>query len=214
MIIKTLIFLDTHSDNMKAAYLSLSERKTTMKPNLNLRCSPNDASVFVQCSKSLFVNEIMSKINCSIYNFIEFLGTSLLKLPPCERPESAAKTFSDLVAYYDSFLFNDNNSTCLAPCSQTSYTFSLDYHSKYSYFNPHMPHLFQDEFFHLVVFFKVLEIDERTETLVFDIVALLSAGGGNLGLFIGFSCLSVAFAAIDLAAKYLSHLCFKPKKER
>ena len=81
-----------------------------------------------------------------------------------------------------------------------------DYHSKYSYFNPHMPHLFQDEFFHLVVFFKALEIDERTETLVFDIVALLSAGGGNLGLFIGFSCLSVAFAAIDLAAKYLSHL--------
>ena len=191
---------------MKAAFLSLSERKTTMKPNLNRRCSPNDPIDFVQCSKSIFIDEVVSKINCSIYNFIEFLDPSTVNLPQCGTRELAEETLITLANYYDTFLFNDNDSKCLVPCTQTSYTFSLDYHSKHSYLGPKRSHSLQDKFFHLVVFFKVLEIDERTETLVFDTVALLSAGGGNLGLLIGFSCLSVGFAAIDLAAKYLSHL--------
>ena len=40
-------------------------------------------------------------------------------------------------------------------------------------------------------------IEERVETLVYDFAGLLTSAGGNLGLMLGFSCLSVLFALIN-----------------
>jgi len=40
-------------------------------------------------------------------------------------------------------------------------------------------------------------IEEKLETLVYDLVGLLAAVGGNLGLLLGFSCLSVLISIIS-----------------
>ena len=39
-------------------------------------------------------------------------------------------------------------------------------------------------------------VEERVETLVYDAGNFLTAVGGNIGLFLGFSCLSVLFSII------------------
>jgi hypothetical protein len=52
-----------------------------------------------------------------------------------------------------------------------------------------------------------LSVEEHFETLVFDGGSLLAAAGGNLGLFLGFSCLSLIFSALY----YLSSIVGKVK---
>jgi hypothetical protein len=40
-------------------------------------------------------------------------------------------------------------------------------------------------------------VQRSEETLLYDVPALLSAVGGSLGLFLGFSCITMFFYAID-----------------
>ena len=51
---------------------------------------------------------------------------------------------------------------------------------------------------YLVCVYPVDElIEDQVETLIYDFGGFVAAAGGNLGLFLGFSCLSVTFAAVD-----------------
>lgn len=43
-----------------------------------------------------------------------------------------------------------------------------------------------------------MDVEKKEETLVYDSVNFFAAVGGNLGLFLGFSCLSIVYAGIDL----------------
>ncbi len=51
--------------------------------------------------------------------------------------------------------------------------------------------------FMVVIKFSSLLIDEEVETYVYDFGNFLVALGGNLGLMLGFSCLSVLFSALE-----------------
>ena len=158
---------------------------------------------FLKCGKKLILEDSLPKLNCTIYNFKEYIHPDEVTLPMCNTTESAAKTFDLLAQYSFVFLQSTKESKCKAPCSQTSYKIGVDYLSQHSYMNPAKPELSQSKFFHLDFFFKKIDIEEKTETLVYDFVSFLSAGGGNLGLFVGFSCLSVLYAFYNCIEKYL-----------
>ena len=51
--------------------------------------------------------------------------------------------------------------------------------------------------FQLVFYYDYLDVEERVETLVYDIGNFLAAVGGNSGLAVGFSCLSVLLIAVE-----------------
>ena len=51
--------------------------------------------------------------------------------------------------------------------------------------------------------YDTLLVEEKIETLVYDIGSFLASAGGNLGLFLGFSCLSVLIAAVEALQKFL-----------
>jgi hypothetical protein len=51
-----------------------------------------------------------------------------------------------------------------------------------------------------------LDVEERVETLVYDAGNFLAAVGGNLGLLLGFSCLSTVFTLIDWIQGHFIHL--------
>ena len=46
-------------------------------------------------------------------------------------------------------------------------------------------------------------IEEQIETLLYDFGGFIAAAGGNLGLFLGLSCLSMVFALVDKAIEIL-----------
>jgi hypothetical protein len=48
--------------------------------------------------------------------------------------------------------------------------------------------------FEMTVYYQTHATEERTEILVYDVGSLLVAAGGNLGLFMGFSVLSILLA--------------------
>ncbi len=47
------------------------------------------------------------------------------------------------------------------------------------------------------MFYNSTIVQKSEETLLYDVPALLSAVGGSLGLFLGFSCITIFFYAID-----------------
>jgi len=57
--------------------------------------------------------------------------------------------------------------------------------------------MFEDEnVFLLFYFYTTLTVEEKIETLLYDFGGLMAAAGGNLGLCLGFSCLSILFSII------------------
>ena len=50
--------------------------------------------------------------------------------------------------------------------------------------------------------YESLIVEEHIETLVYDAGSFLSAIGGNLGLFLGFSCLTMLLGILKLAEKF------------
>ncbi len=46
-------------------------------------------------------------------------------------------------------------------------------------------------------------VEERVEALVYDEVNFIAAAGGNLGLFLGFSCFSVLIALMKQVRKLI-----------
>jgi len=57
--------------------------------------------------------------------------------------------------------------------------------------------------FYLSVSLVSLMVEERVEALVYDEVNFIAAAGGNLGLFIGFSCFSVLLALMKQIRKLI-----------
>jgi len=47
-----------------------------------------------------------------------------------------------------------------------------------------------------------MTVEAKKESYVYDGVNFLTAAGGNLGLFMGFSCLSIIFSLIDSLNKW------------
>ena len=58
----------------------------------------------------------------------------------------------------------------------------------------------------LTIYLANFVVEERIETLIYDTGNFLAQAGGNLGLFLGFSCLSLLFAIIKLFKKALNYL--------
>ena len=84
-----------------------------------------------------------------------------------------------------------------------AYKYEIDYQSQNSYYDLNSTENNSYTFFYLQTFYYKLETEEKTETLLYDAVNFLSAAGGNLGLFVGFSCLSVMLTMIDLISDYI-----------
>ena len=91
-------------------------------------------------------------------------------------------------------------STCPVPCKQTIYTTKIRTIHRNTAFE------LSQEYENVYVFFFLISYDSfvievSVETLVYDIGSFLAAIGGNLGLFLGFSCLSMLFGFIKLFKK-------------
>ncbi len=51
----------------------------------------------------------------------------------------------------------------------------------------------------LDLLFSSLNVEEKVETLVYDIASFMATAGGNLSLLLGFSCLSVLIGVVSVA---------------
>jgi hypothetical protein len=60
--------------------------------------------------------------------------------------------------------------------------------------------------FALIFYYDNLYVQRSVQTLLYDSGSFLTSMGGNLGLTVGFSCLSVGFAVVAMTNKWLKRL--------
>ena len=94
------------------------------------------------------------------------------------------------------------NYGCPLPCQQNSYNLKLNYFHKNSWIDTDGKSGIIPDSFSLAVAYNTLIVEERVESLVYDVGSFLAAAGGNLGLFLGFSCLSVFLTLIKFVMKH------------
>ena len=124
---------------------------------------------------------------------------------PCPNLEIAAKTARHVFS-----LITDNYewiSSCPIPCQRTSYDANIRFLHKNSFFDPEnsFGENFFDENVLLLLGYETMLIEEHTEKLVYDKTNFLAAAGGNMGLFLGFSCLSMFLGLLKVFKKIINH---------
>jgi hypothetical protein len=130
----------------------------------------------------------------------------LVQLPQCQSKQMALSTFQNFTNHIDDYLSRTSEFGCPVPCKQKSVKYDLEYFSRNTYFEPDEKHIVDNDIFQLIVSFKTMNIEAKKETYVYDNVNFLTAAGGTLGLFMGFSCLSIIFSLIDtLNQRFLTY---------
>lgn len=61
-----------------------------------------------------------------------------------------------------------------------------------------------ERFYYLAFFWDALDVEEHHESLTYDLSAFLAAAGGNLGLALGYSCLSALVCLIEIVFRKLN----------
>ena len=94
---------------------------------------------------------------------------------------------------------------CPIPCLQLQYTFTLSEIHQNNWIDPKNTFSpeFVKEYYSIFASFETMDIEKHEENLIYDSGSFFAAVGGNLGLFLGFSCFSIIVAAIDFVAKKL-----------
>jgi len=157
---------------------------------------------FVNCSKKAILETLLPKISCITFNIKEFVDSKLVKLPQCRSRKSALSTFETFMSCIDHYISKTSEFGCPVPCKQKSVKYEIEYFSRNSYFEADEKIFVDKNIFQLIVFFKSMTVEAKKESYVYDGVNFLTAAGGNLGLFMGFSCLSIIFSLIDSLNKW------------
>jgi len=202
--------LDTNnSDGVVNALMGLAEIEKTDLNQEKFSCqSYLESENFVDSCKLNVCKKIRPNLNCTIASFKELCGkeSNLVDLKECEEEESAWNAYQVFNNITDELFNSPWTLGCPLPCRQITYTIDLGY----SHANTEAvreadekAHLSSNGIFKLHIYYKTLNVEERKENLVYDAGSFFAAAGGNLGLFLGFSCLSAVFALISYTEKWI-----------
>jgi hypothetical protein len=61
---------------------------------------------------------------------------------------------------------------------------------------------YADIHYFINLYYETFNVEEHVEALIYDASSFFRSVGGNLGLFLGFSFLSVLFAMINVCKEY------------
>lgn len=87
---------------------------------------------------------------------------------------------------------------CPKACNITGLNVHLRFGHANSFIDPYNKlKLDPENDFYLGFSYTNIETEERVETLAYDVYSFLAAAGGNLGLALGCSCLSVLIEALE-----------------
>jgi hypothetical protein len=125
------------------------------------------------------------------------------QLKECQTLEDAAKTYEVYYNKTETFEGETAGIGCTRPCKQISHSFTLSEFHRNNWVEVRDPHSaeYLDNYYSLFVSFGSMDVEKQVESLIYDAGNFFAAVGGNLGLFLGFSCLSIIFATIDFLVR-------------
>ena len=202
----------TKQQNYSMALISIKEINSFLHSKPDMPCtnygdgSTDQHELFATCSKESLWRNLPSDMICT---FAEMKPV----IPNNSTRKECDNVNGDLVEknyywyyinYLEKFLSKPWQYDCPVPCKQTAYQVKLKYYHKNNarYFDATNK---SKDHFTLYSFYPTFDVEEKIETLEYDLANLLVSAGGNLGLFLGFSCFSVMLSVINwLQAKFAS----------
>lgn len=137
-------------------------------------------------------------ITCTTPPFRNFLPDNWF-VNNCKDKKEASDMTDMFAKFVGDIAGRPDSIECPLPCRQINYKISFDYAHEILYKEAEE----KNKCFFFKYMYSTLLVDERMESYDYDIGSFLTAAGGNLGLFLGFSCLSILFMAIKWIKNYL-----------
>jgi len=143
---------------------------------------------------------VLKDSSCTIAGLEFFLQDTDLK--QCTDKKAAGQVFQKFLEFKNEFALNKSLHGCPKPCAAIIYDFDFFNIHRNSWIEtkdePELP----NGVYLLVVVSDSLQVEEKVVTLVYDLENVFASLGGNLGLFLGFSC----FSPIEYIIKYIRKL--------
>ena len=200
------------NDSMASAELYISETKSTFLDRDHMPCkyyfideeNHNENTEFYNCLKSQVLGNLKVKIACTVPGISTLIpaNATISELHECPDRYSARYAITDIWYVFQGVIGNTSEYNCTLPCQHIGYNIKVMYYHRNSLYNK-----FSDpKVFILYVNYLTLMVEDRTETLNYDVANFLAAAGGNLGLMLGFSCLSLLYLGLQCFEKCLVYI--------
>jgi hypothetical protein len=133
---------------------------------------------------------------------MELVLTNSSNYPYCETPDDVANTLTTFGNLVDKYAGRTDSFNCFMPCKFFYFANSInEFHRNSWIVTNQVP---EDEF-KLDISLSSKYADVHTETQIYDLGNSIGQLGGNLGLLLGFSCLSAYFYLSGLIQKVLKN---------
>lgn len=153
---------------------------------------------FTKCARDKIVAVLSSGFNCTTFELELFMGgKKQLCKTAAEAKAVASKAYELLLAMTrdPAAAFN-----CTLPCTMINFVADANYYAQNALLSDG-DDVGSNGGIAINLFYVAPVIKRRKEVLMYDTSRIISSLGGSLGLYLGFSCLSVVYFFIDTVAE-------------
>jgi Amiloride-sensitive sodium channel len=144
---------------------------------------------------------MVNNLTCRISGYVDLRNLSTHNF--CPDKTSAARSFRDLREMYHKMSLDTGSFGCPRPCNFSLYELAVGHAKVNTFIDPDNEYnMVGSQSYILALSYTILNIEEQTIVLLYDIGMLLSSMGGNVGLALGFSCLSMLLNLLEVIARY------------
>ena len=192
----------TQRINFGLAITSLREIKSVQYPKPEMPCknygegADNDHELFAKCCRENLWRSLPASITCTIPDMNQFIPKNST-MSECSKVDEATKVYWEFLGFLQKSMPIVWKFGCPIPCKQTFFQTKLDYFHKNNAFLPENFANPGEGHFTFYPYLSAYPIEEKIEKLEYDLTSFLVSAGGSLGLFLGFSCLSILFGMIE-----------------
>ena len=189
--------------------LSIRETQTILMNRESFPCKNyvintqqhNQNPEFVDCCITNLWFNLQSRVNCSVPGLSAIFQSAAANsnIVECTDLSAASNTRKQTILELFKLWASPTAYGCLIPCNTISYSFNLLYYHENGIMDDFL--VTEKGSFVLYLYYDTLMSEERSETLLYDVPGFLAAAGGNLGLMLGFSCLTVLFSILNYFEK-------------
>ena len=151
------------------------------------------SNIFLQL---LFRSLLMASINCTIPGLGIFIQSD--ELNECTDRKSAIHSLTTFLGLKDEFISNNPPHGCVSPCTEVTFNSEVFAFHQNSWIDTDENSDLAKERHILSFSYTTLKQEVAIVTLVYDAENFLTSLGGNLGLFLGFSCLSLLISVLKI----------------
>ena len=185
--------------NMAVAQISMMEKQTLRINKEHFPCQSYTSEEFITCAKQQLWFMLMPSVNCTVAGYESIVHENVKY---CDSLNMAKTALSQIFSSLTDFFSNFSQYKCPLPCLHRSYNFNIKYFHTHSWIGLENYTTEIIEKTGLVsLTYSSLLIEDRVEAYVYDLENFMTSIGGNLGLFLGFSCFSTFVALLEFFFK-------------